>query len=61
MAERGGTDLPFPFSLLSPSSYAALMAALIFSTVLTSLLGMMRLTEYFGLPPLMLLGFHTFA
>ena len=50
MAVSGGTLLPLPLSLLCPSSYAALIAALIFSIVLTSVLGMIRLTEYFGVP-----------
>ena len=38
-----------------------MIAALIFSIILTSVLGMIRLTEYFGVPPLIDLGFHTLA
>lgn len=51
-----GTDFALPLSLLSPSSYAALIAALIAFTVSTSLFGMISETEYFGLEPLIDFG-----
>ena len=50
-----------PLSLDSPSSYAAWIAALIFSTVAVSDFGMMRETLYLGAPPLIDLGSHTLA
>ena len=56
-----GTDLPLPLSLDSPSSYAAWMAALIFSMVALSDFGMMRETLYFGAPPLIDFGSQTLA
>jgi hypothetical protein len=37
------------------------MAALILATVTVSDLGMIRLTLYLGVPPLMDFGSHTFA
>ena len=45
----------------SPSWYAASMAARILATVLVSDLGMIRLTEYLGAPPLMDLGSQAFT
>ena len=52
MAVRAGTVLPFPLSLDSPSSYAAWTAALIFSMVAVSDLGMIREMLYLGALPL---------
>lgn len=55
------TLFALPLSLDSPSSYAAWIAALIFSTVAVSDFGMMRETLYLGAPPLIDLGSHTLA
>jgi len=50
-----------PFSLASPSRYAASIAALILATVRVSDFGMMSDTENFGVPPLMDFASQTLA
>ena len=56
-----GTLRLLPLSFACPSAYAATMAVLTFSTVRVSALGMIRLTEYLGVPPLMDLGSQMLA
>lgn len=58
VTERGFDDrqrrtlLPFPFSLDSPSRYAASIVAFILAMVFLSDFGIMSDTENFGVPPL---------
>lgn len=50
-----------PLSFASPSRYAASIADSIFATVFVSDFGIIRLTLYFGVPPLMDFGSQTLA